>query len=88
MKYKAKDFRKNNYFILYPYEYDETTINKDEILCYIDSWEELHKKYLKGYDCHKLVYEFNRYNTNKINIIINNRKYLLATFSDDDEIIN
>ena len=83
MKFKSKDFRKNNYFVLYTtnhYNYLE-----DEILCYIDNWKELHNKYLKNYELRNIVSEYNRNNTNIITIIINNRKYKLATFTDFDE---
>lgn len=73
MKYKSKDFKKNNYFVLYD-------IN-DEIICYIDNWKELHNKYLKNYEIRNLVFEYNRNNTNIINIVIDNKKLRLATFS-------
>lgn len=84
MKYKTKEFRKNNYFVLYAYDYMYDLNNEDEIICYINDWEELHNKYLKGYACHNLVNEFNRNNTNIINIIIDDKKYKLATFSDEE----
>ena len=85
MKLKTKDFRKNNYFVLY--EYDEYLCNsycKDQIICYFDNWEELHNKYLKNYRLSDLVNKFNKENSNIITIIVNNRKYKLATFSDDE----
>lgn len=86
MKLKTKDFRKNNYFVLY--EWDEYLCNsdcKDKIICYYDNWEELHKKCLKGYICKRIVQRFNEENSNIITIVVNNRKYILATFSDFDE---
>ena len=70
MKFNSKDFKKNNYFILYD--------NKDNIICYFNNYEEL-SKYI-NYTARKLVYEFNFRNTNIINIIIDNKKLRLATF--------
>lgn len=86
MKLKTKEFRKNNYFVLY--EWDEYLCNsdcKDKIICYYDNWEELHKKILKRWRIRDLVYEFNKRETNIIVIVVNNRKYKLATFTDFDE---
>ena len=80
MKYKTKEFRKNNYFILYKYEYENNLNNEDEIICYIENWDELHKKYLKEYRASNLVCEYNRSKSNIITIIIDNKKYKLATF--------
>lgn len=71
MCYKSKTFRKNNYFVLYDLN--------DDIVCYYDNVEDLFKDF--KYQLNKLVYEFNRYNTNVITVIINNKKYKLATFS-------
>lgn len=85
MKLKTKQFKKDNYFVLYPYEYLYNSNCEDEILCYYDNWEELHKKFLKNYKAHKLVYEYNRQKTNIIVIVVNNVKYKLATFTDFDE---
>lgn len=70
MKFNSKDFKKNNYFVLYD--------NKDNIICYFNNYEEL-SKYI-NYTARKLVYEFNFRNTNVINIIIDNKKLRLATF--------
>lgn len=86
MRFKPKEFRKNNYFIIY--EYDEYLCNencKDEIVCYLDNWKELHEKYLKNYRPNDLAKKFNEIDSNIITIFINNRKYKLATFSDFDE---
>ena len=84
MKLKTKEFKKNNYFVLYEYEYLCNLNHEDEIVCYFDNWEELHKKCLKNYRVRDLVYQYNKNNTNIITIIINNRKYKLATFNDTD----
>ena len=70
MKYKSKEFKINNYFILYDMN--------DMIICYFDSFNDL-SKYI-GYRLSDLVHEYNRYNTNIINIIIDNKKLRLATF--------
>ncbi len=70
MKLKSKDFRKNNYFVLYDLN--------DEVVCYFDDFNEL-SKYI-SYRLSDLVHEYNRHNTNIINIIIDNKKLRLATF--------
>lgn len=72
MKLNSKDFRNNNYFILYDLN--------DEVICYLDSWEELHNKYLKNYALRNLVYQFNNNKTNVITIIINHKEFKLATY--------
>lgn len=72
MKYNSKDFKKNNHFVLYDLN--------DEIICYLDNWEELHNKYLKNYAIRNLVFEYNRNNTDIITIIIDDKKLRLATF--------
>lgn len=70
MKLKTKDFRKNNYFVLYD--------NNDDIVCYFNDFNEL-AKYL-SYRVSDLVREYNRYNSNVITVIIDKRKLKLATF--------
>lgn len=70
MKYKSKNF-KNNSFILYDLE--------DNIICYFDNYDEL-SKYI-NYTPRKLAYEYNFRNTDIINIVIDNKKLRLATFS-------
>lgn len=71
MKYSTKQVRKNNFFVLY---------NSDEqVVCYFHNFEEL-SKYI-NYKLKDLVHEFNRNNTDIINIIIDNKKYELAIFS-------
>lgn len=73
MNFKSKDF-KNNSFILYDLE--------DNIICYLENWEELHNKYLKNYRLSDLVNKFNNiYKSDIINIEIDNKKLRLATFS-------
>lgn len=69
MKYNSKQLKNNN-FILYD--------NNDEIICYFDNFKELSNHITQRlYD---LVYEYNRHNTNVITIVIDNKKYKLATF--------
>ena len=70
MKYKTKDFKKNNHFVLYD--------QNDMIICYFDDFKELSKHI--NYTARKLAYEFNFRNTNIINIIIDDKKLRLATF--------
>lgn len=71
MKLKSRKFRSDNYFILY----DLT----DNIICYFDNFEELSK--VISYRLSDLVHEFNRQNTDNITVIIDNKKYRLATFN-------
>ena len=70
MCYKSKTFRENNYFVLYDLN--------DDIVCYYDSFNDLLKEL--NYRLCDLVHEYNRNNTNVIIVIINNKKYKLATF--------
>lgn len=70
MKYNSKNFRKNNYFVLYD--------KNDELICYFDNFDDL-AKYI-NYRISDLVHEYNKNKTNIINIIIDNKKYELATF--------
>jgi len=68
--YNSKTFKKNNYFVLYDLN--------DEVVCYFDNFKELSNHINQRlYD---LVYEYNRQNTNVITIIINEKKFKLATF--------
>lgn len=71
MKFKSKEFKKNNYFVLYDLN--------DEVVCYFNNFEEL-SKYI-NYKLYDLVHEYNKHKTNIINIIIDNKKLRLATFS-------
>ena len=70
MQFNSKSFRINNYFVLYD--------SNDDIICYFNNFDEL-LKYI-NYKLSDLVHEYNRHNTNVISIIINNKKYKLATF--------
>ena len=70
LKLKSKEFRKNNYFVLYD-------IN-DEVVCYFNDFQEL-LKYI-NYRLSDLVHEYNRYDTNIITITIDNKKFKLATY--------
>ena len=69
MNYTSKSFREHN-FVLYD-------IN-DDIICYYDNFEELSRHI--NYELRKLVYEFNHRGSNIITVIIDNKKYKLATF--------
>lgn len=69
MYFKSKNF-KDNYFVLYD--------ANDEVICYFDNFKEL-TNYI-NYRLSDLVYQFNRYNINVINITIDNKKYKLATY--------
>lgn len=71
MNYKSKNFKKDNYFVLYDL--------RDNVVCYFDNFEELSK--MISYRLSDLVHEYNRYNTNNITVIIDNQKYKLATFN-------
>ena len=51
----------------------------DMIICYFDSFNDL-SKYI-NYRLSNLVFQYNRNNTNIIDIIIDNKKLRLATFS-------
>lgn len=70
MRFNSKDFKKNNFFILYDLN--------DEVVCYFDNFNEL-LKYI-NYRLSDLIHEYNRKQTSVINIIIDNKKYKLATF--------
>lgn len=72
MKYKTKEFKKDNYFILYTLD--------DYILCYFDNFKELSKIF--NYKANDLVHEFNRHETDRLIIVVNNAKYRLVTFVD------
>jgi len=81
MKFKTKDFKKNNYFVIYKYEQENDLNKEDEIVCYIENYDEL-SKYI-NYTPRKLAYEFNSRNTNIITIVIDNKFYKLATFCEE-----
>ena len=70
MRYNSKDFSKNNYFVLYD--------NNDNLLYYFDNFAELSKIF--NYDLRNLVFQYNKNHTNIITIIVENKKYKLATF--------
>lgn len=72
MAYKSKIFKKENYFILYDLD--------DFIVCYFDNFKELSKVF--KYSVSDLVHEFNRYDTDRLIVIIHNTKYRLVTFVD------
>lgn len=72
MKYRTKDFKQDNYFILYTLD--------DYIVSYYDNFKELSK--ILKYKAHDLVHEFNRYSTDRIIVVVNNAKYKLVTFVD------
>lgn len=68
--YKSKIFRNENFFVLYD-------IN-DNIIAYFDNFVELSK--LFNYRLCDLVFQYNKNHTDIIPIIIENKKYKLATF--------
>lgn len=70
MNYKIKTFREENYFILYDLD--------DNIICYFDNFNELST--VINYSLRDLIHEYNRAKSNIRIIIINNKKYKLATF--------
>ena len=70
MNYKSKTFKNDNFFVLYDLE--------DNIVCYFDNFKELSK--ILSYRLCDLVHEYNRNNTNNIIVIIDNKKFKLATF--------
>ena len=71
MNFKIKKFKKDNYFVLYNLS--------DDIVCFFDNFNEL-SKYI-SYSLRDLIHEYNKHNTNTLNIIIDNKKYKLVTFS-------
>lgn len=70
MNFESKSFKNNNYFVLYDLS--------DNIVCYFDNFKELSK--IVSYRLSDLVHEYNRNKTNNIVVIINNKKFKLATF--------
>ena len=73
MNYRSKIFIYNNYFVLYDLN--------DNIICYYDSFVELYK--IINYKLSDLVREYNRNHTNILTVIVENKKYKLATFEDN-----
>lgn len=70
MNFNSKLFRNNNYFVLYDLD--------DNIICFYENFAELSK--ILVYQLRNLVFEYNRNKTNIITVIIDNKKYKLATF--------
>lgn len=70
MSYSSKAFKNNNYFILYDLN--------DEVVCYFDNSDELLKHV--NYDICHIVWLFKRINSYIIPIVIDGKKYKLATF--------
>jgi len=68
-KYNSKDFRKENYFVLYDMN--------DNVVCYFDNCEELIAKV--GSSVHEIVRKFNN-SDDCIILVINLEKYKLYTF--------
>lgn len=68
-KFKSKEIRKNNYFVLYDLE--------DNVL-YFDNWEEL--SHFISHELRSITQLFNKHNSNVIEIIIDNHIYKLATY--------
>lgn len=72
MKFKTKNFRQDNYFILYTLD--------DFIIRYFDNYNELSK--IINYTASDLVHEYNRHDTDSLVVVVNNTKYKLVTFVD------
>ena len=70
MSFTSKAFKKNNYFVLYDLN--------DEVVCYFDNFDELSKHI--NYDICHIVWLFKRINSNLISIVIDNKRYKLATY--------
>lgn len=70
MKFKSKDLKNLNYFVLYE--------ENDEIICLFNNFDEL-SKYI-NYKLYDLTHEYNRHKSNIITIEINRKRYKLATF--------
>lgn len=73
VNYKTKKFRQDNYFILYTLD--------DHIVAYFDNFKELSKIF--NYDIRNIVHELNKHKSDRLIIIINNKKYMLVTFTDE-----
>lgn len=69
MSYNSKQL-KNNFFVLYDLN--------DDVVCYFDDFKELSNHITQR--LHDLVYEYKRHNSNVITIVIDEKKYKLATF--------
>lgn len=72
MKFRSKTFKLNNYFVLYDLQ--------DNIICYYHNFAELYK--ILDYRLSDLVSEYNKSNTNILIVIVDNKKYKLATFEE------
>lgn len=68
-KFKSKEIRKNNYFVLY---------DSEDNVMYFDNWDEL--SCFISHSLYDITQLLNRHNNNVINIIIDNQIYKLATY--------
>ena len=68
MRYNSKDFRRDNYFVLYD--------KNDYPICFFADYNELSKSI--SYRCSDLVYKFNKFG-NPIKLVIGNEFYKLFT---------
>ncbi|MDD5826604.1 MAG: hypothetical protein PUD25_02420 [Bacilli bacterium] len=68
--YKSKTFKNENFFVLYDMN--------DNIISFYDSFAELSK--ILNYELRNLVFQYNKSHSDIITIIIENKKYRLATF--------
>lgn len=75
-KLNSRDFKKENHFVLY-----DKYLN-DEILLYIDNYEEL-MRYI-NIPAYNLVCRFNKSTDDCINVFIDRRRYILYTFIDEE----
>ena len=71
MSYTTKDFRKNNYFVLYDMN--------DNLICYFDNYKEL-ANYTRR-PLKKIAFSFSKL-VDFIYIVIDNQRYKLYTYVD------
>ena len=71
-KYNSKNFRKEQFFLLYDFD--------DNFICYFDCFDELYRVLKKKIQ--NLVQLFNETNDNYICVVISHSKYKLYTFTD------
>ena len=74
MKYCSKQFKHENYFVLYDLN--------DNIIAYFDNFVELSKIF--NYRLCDLVFQFNKIGKNIVIVVIDNKKYKLVTFKGEN----
>ena len=73
MVFNSKDFRKNNYFVLYDMN--------DNVVSYYDNVEDLQSSILPNYRCSDIVKKFNSHG-NPIKVIVDKKMFQLYTMYD------